>query len=56
VYVAVLDTGLVPNWSDYFPTERVAKDLGTGFDQSVTFKAHNVSPCGYDIEVGGEDV
>ena len=22
VYVAVLDTGLVPNWSDYFPREK----------------------------------
>jgi subtilisin family serine protease len=38
VYVAVLDTGLVPNWRDYFPEERIATDLGTGFDQPVTFK------------------
>lgn len=32
VYVAVLDAGLVPNWTDYFPEERVATHLGTGFD------------------------
>jgi hypothetical protein len=32
VYVAVLDTGLVPNWRDYFPENRIATDLGTGFD------------------------
>ena len=52
VYVAVLDTGLVPNWSDYFPRARVATSLGTGFDQSVNFKAKNSDPCGVAIEVG----
>ena len=52
VYVAVLDTGLVPNWRDYFRVERVATRLGTGFDQSVTFKAHNVNPCGFETTVG----
>ena len=48
VYVAVLDTGLVPNWRDYFPEERIATDLGTGFDQPVTFKAKKADPCGLD--------
>jgi subtilisin family serine protease len=52
VYVAVLDTGLVPNWRDYFPGARVATHLGTGFHQPVTFKAHNVDPCGLDVAVG----
>jgi subtilisin family serine protease len=52
VYVAVLDTGLVPNWSDYFPEARVATNLGTGFDQPVSFKAHNSDPCGFEVEVG----
>jgi subtilisin family serine protease len=52
VYVAVLDTGLVPHWRDYFPEARVATHLGTGFEQSVTFKAHNVNSCGFDVEVG----
>jgi len=31
VYVAVLDTGLAPNWRDYFPKERIATELGIGF-------------------------
>ena len=52
VYVAVLDTGLVPYWQDYFDRARVDTQLGTGFDQSVTFKAHNINPCGFDITVG----
>jgi subtilisin family serine protease len=51
VYVAVLDTGLVPNWKDYFPEERVATHLGTGFQQSVSFKAQN-DVCGLGVEVG----
>src|SRR5690348_1011536 len=45
VYIAVLDTGLVPNWRDYFPEQRIATKLGTGFDQTVTFKARSQSPC-----------
>lgn len=52
VYVAVLDTGLVPNWRDYFPAERVAAHLGKGFEQPMTFKAHAQDPCGYEVEVG----
>ncbi len=52
VYVAVLDTGLVPNWRDYFPEARVATELGAGFHQPVTFKAKNQGPCGLDVEVG----
>src|SRR3954453_6789092 len=39
VYVAVLDTGLVSNWSDYFPKARIAADLGVGFSQNVAYKA-----------------
>src|SRR5450759_290352 len=54
VYVAVLDTGLVPNWSDYFPKERIATKLGTGFEQPVSFKAQNDAndACGLGITVG----
>ncbi len=52
VYVAVLDTGLVPNWKDFFPTSRIATNLGTGFDQSVTFKAHSPNGCEFDVELG----
>jgi len=51
VYVAVLDTGLVPYWRDYFPQARVAVQLGTGFDQSVTFKTKG-NPCELDVSVG----
>jgi len=52
VYVAVLDTGLVPNWRDYFPEARIATKLGTGFEQPITFKARTQDPCGLDMEVG----
>ncbi len=45
VYVAVLDTGLVPNWTDYFPRSRVATGLGTGFYQSLTFAQSSEDPC-----------
>lgn len=51
VYVAVLDTGLVPNWSDYFPKERIATTLGTGFYQPISFKAHN-DQCALGVTVG----
>jgi subtilisin family serine protease len=51
VYVAVLDTGMVPNWSDYFPAARVATHLGTGFYQPVSFKAKK-DVCGVGVEVG----
>jgi len=51
VYVAVLDTGMVPNWRDYFPEARVATNLGTGFQQAVSFKAKK-DTCGLGVEVG----
>ena len=53
VYVAVLDTGMVPYWTDYFPKVRVATKLGIGFEQPVTFKASAHDPCGLEAE-GGE--
>jgi len=51
VYVAVLDTGMVPNWRDYFPEARVATHLGAGFHQPVSFKAKK-DECGLGVEVG----
>ena len=51
VYVAVLDTGMVPNWRDYFPESRVATHLGKGFVQPVSFKARN-DACGFGVTVG----
>ncbi len=35
VYVAVLDTGLAPNWKDYFPADHIATDLGKGFKEEI---------------------
>ena len=52
VYVAVLDTGLVPNWSDFFPKARIATQYGKGFYQPVWFKSHDADPCAIDAEVG----
>lgn len=51
VYVAVLDTGLVPHWRDYFPAARVATHLGKGFVQPASFKAKQ-DACGLGITVG----
>jgi subtilisin family serine protease len=51
VYVAVLDTGMVPNWRDYFPEARVATHLGAGFDQPVRFNVKG-EKCGVEVEVG----
>ncbi|OGN89885.1 MAG: hypothetical protein A2Y88_02670 [Chloroflexi bacterium RBG_13_48_10] len=52
VYVAVLDTGLAPNWRDYFPEDRVNTALGTGFDQPVSFQASKENPCRLEVTVG----
>jgi subtilisin family serine protease len=51
VYVAVLDSGLTTNWQDYIPDARVAQELGKGFVQQVSFKAHG-DECGLGVEVG----
>ena len=51
VHVAVLDTGLAPNYRDYFSANRIAAHLGKGFHQSVSFKAHK-DECGLGITVG----
>ncbi len=52
VYVAVLDTGLVPYWQNYFPTERVDTSLGTGFEQPVAFNVSKDDPCKLGVNVG----
>ncbi|HII67419.1 MAG TPA: S8 family serine peptidase [Thermococcaceae archaeon] len=31
VYIAVLDTGLVPNWRDYFEEDKIAAEFGRAF-------------------------
>jgi subtilisin family serine protease len=43
VYVAVLDTGIVPNWKDYFPTENVMIDLAKGFKEELMWDPVNES-------------
>ena len=52
VYVAVLDTGLVPYWQNYFPKDRVNSSLGTGFDQPVAFTVSKDDPCKLGVTVG----
>ena len=52
VYVAVLDTGLVPHWRDYFPEARVATQLGTGFHQPIAFAKAFGNPCAFEIAIG----
>lgn len=52
VYVAVLDTGLVPFWQNYFPKDRVNTDLGTGFDQPVAFNVSKDDPCKLGVTIG----
>jgi len=39
VYVAVLDTGLAPNWRDYFPVDRIMTGLGKGFKEEIKWDA-----------------
>jgi len=43
VYVAVLDTGLAPNWKDYFPADRVMTDLGKGFKENIVWNSQTQS-------------
>lgn len=52
VYVAVLDTGLVPFWQNYFPKDRVNTALGTGFDQPIAFNVSKDDPCKLGVTVG----
>jgi len=35
VYVAVLDTGIAPNWRDYFPAKNIMTDLAKGFKEEL---------------------
>jgi subtilisin family serine protease len=39
VYVAVLDTGLAPNWKDFFPVNHIAADLGKGFKEEIKWNS-----------------
>ncbi|MFW9923607.1 MAG: S8 family serine peptidase [Candidatus Thorarchaeota archaeon] len=37
VYIAVLDTGLLQNWQDLFPEERIAWEYGKGFSYNAVW-------------------
>ena len=50
VYVAVLDTGLVPEWPFFFSQANIAWDLGKGFSHTLTWN----DTLG-DIEIGELD-
>lgn len=43
VYVAVVDTGLVDLWPNFFPTERIATQYGISFQGGGALDAGNVS-------------
>lgn len=53
IYVAVLDTGLVANWRDYFPEERIATEYGIGFYENVR-KGRNYEDDPDDLIYGGK--
>ena len=44
VYVAVLDTGLVMNWREYFPEEQIAVDLAKVFQSGASENSAVTSP------------
>lgn len=52
VYIAVLDTGLAPNWKDYFPQNQIAANLGKGFKEICVWdkKLQDFVPTGKLIE------
>lgn len=47
VYVAVLDTGLLPGWESLFSNANIAADLGIGFSHDIT---------SYDVDTGSLDI
>jgi subtilisin family serine protease len=53
VYVAVLDTGLAPNWKDYFPNGNIATKLGKGFKEDIKWdpKTQTFTESGVVYEV-----
>ncbi|ASJ00612.1 S8 family peptidase [Thermococcus gorgonarius] len=51
VYVAVLDTGLVPNWRDYFEEDRIATEFGRAF-LAVSLNAH-YNPNAWEADTHG---
>ena len=57
VYIAVLDTGLVPNWRDYFEEEKIATEFGRAFLAAAALTAHyNPAAWEYDTNSHGTHV
>lgn len=54
VYVAVLDTGLAPNWKDYFPVDSILINLAKGFKEEILWdaEAQTFVESGYVHEIG----
>jgi subtilisin family serine protease len=51
VYIAVLDTGLAPNWRDFFPRKSIATKLGKGFYQPIHIDPRTGDPVAADTIV-----
>jgi subtilisin family serine protease len=51
VHVAVLDTGLLPNWDYFFPRTRIEGDLGIGFVQDL--ETGEITTVPWDDAVSG---
>lgn len=51
IYVAVLDTGMLPNWNYFFPKSRIAADLGIGFVQDL--ETGEITTVPWDDAVSG---
>jgi subtilisin family serine protease len=52
VRVAVLDTGLLPNWNYFFPKSRIDADLGIGFVQNLE-PPYEITTVPWDDAVSG---
>jgi subtilisin family serine protease len=51
-YVAVLDTGMLPNWNYFFPKSRIEGDLGIGFEQNLE-PPYEITTVPWDDAVSG---
>jgi len=53
VYVAVLDTGLLDSWRQYFPEERIAEEYGIAFGGGGGEVAGKISGKNSNVGAGG---
>jgi subtilisin family serine protease len=51
IHVAVLDTGMLPNWNYFFPKSRIDADLGIGFVQDL--ETGEITAVPWDDAVSG---